>query len=199
MKLLLLSIVWFPLTLLLLFFSFTTLLNYNYLPLKDSLSLTNMYGNIFNTYGSESHEAGAALPNQDARITVLKKFLLSYKSPLYSVADEIVRQSDIYGIDYALIPAIAMQESQGCKIIPPDSYNCWGFGIYGDKKKNFVSYETAIAAVAKTIKEAYIKKGLTNPTLVEDHWTPSSEGNWSYSVNFFIGKIRALEKNYTNS
>ena len=91
-----------------------------------------------------------------------------------------------------------MQESQGCKVIPPGSHNCWGYGIYGTKKVHFDNYSQAVAQVAKTIKEAYIKRGLTNATLVEDRWTPSSEGNWSYSVNFFIGKIRALEKNLPN-
>lgn len=198
MKLLLLSVIWFPLTLLLLFLSFTTLLNFNSFP-KNPKDYTNIYGNIFNSYGSRNFEVIAQIPSVDARVEVLKKFLLTYKSPLYPVAEIIVKQSDIYGIDYALIPAIAMQESQGCKIIPPGSHNCWGFGIYGDKKIHFDSYESAISAVAKTIKEAYIKRGLTNPTLLEDRWTPSSEGNWSYSVNFFIGKIRQIEKTYLNT
>lgn len=197
MKLLLLSIIWFPLTLVLLFFSITTLLNFSQLPGKNTLGLTHNYGNMFNVYGSENVlPESSSVPNQDVRVVVLKQFFLKYKSPLYETAEIIVRQSDIHGIDYALIPAISMQESQGCKIIPPGSHNCWGFGIYGDKKVTFPNYETAVTAVAKTIKEAYIKRGLTNPTLLEDRWTPSSVGNWSYSVNFFIGKIRELEKNY---
>ncbi|EKE15273.1 MAG: hypothetical protein ACD_12C00096G0002 [uncultured bacterium] len=88
-----------------------------------------------------------------------------------------------------------MQESAGCKKIPVDSHNCWGFGIYGSKITRFDSYAEAIIQVSKTIKETYIKSGLTNVTLLEDKWTPPSRGQWSSSVNFFIGKIREYEKN----
>ena len=129
----------------------------------------------------------------------MKKFFTDYKSPLASSVDQIIYQSDLYGLDYALIPAIAMQESGGCKAIPVNSYNCWGFGIYGNKQVDFTSFDEAVTKVAKTIKEAYIKRGLTNATLLEDRWTPSSRGQWSYSVNYFIGKIRDYEKNIPSS
>ena len=134
-------------------------------------------------------------PLHDIRHLVLKKFLTDYRSPLKENVDELVKQADLYAIDYALIPAIAMQESGGCKNIPMDSYNCWGFGIYGGKITKFQSYNEAISQVAKTIKETYIKSGLTNVTLLEDKWVPPSRGQWSSSVNFFIGKIREYEKN----
>lgn len=135
------------------------------------------------------------LPGQDIRISILKKFLNDYHAPLVSQTEELIHIADSYGIDYALIPAIAMQESGGCRIIPEDSYNCWGFGIYGKSIVKFQNYHEAISQVAKTIKETYIRKGYTNPTLLEDFWTPSSRGQWSYSVNYFIGKIRDAEKN----
>ncbi len=125
-------------------------------------------------------------------------FLDEYKSPLVELTETLVKQADLWGIDYALIPAIAMQESGGCKKIPAASYNCWGFGIYGEKVVKFSSYEEAIAQVAKTIKETYIKNGLTNVTLLEDRWAPQSRGQWSTAVNFFIGKIREYERNIPN-
>lgn len=134
-------------------------------------------------------------PQDDIRITALSKFLKKYDSPLIDVAPYLVTQADRWGLDYTLIPAISMQESLGCKIIPDNSYNCWGFGIYGSKITRFSSYEEAIDKVAKTIKETYIKNGLTNPTLLENIWTPQSTGQWSYAVNYFIGKIKDLEKN----
>lgn len=134
-------------------------------------------------------------PKTDMRITVLQKFLRNYNSPLADIASYLVNTADRWGLDYALIPAISMQESGGCRIIPNNSYNCWGFGIYGGKITRFNSYEEAISAVAKTIKETYIKNGLTNPTLLENIWAPQSTGQWSYAVNYFTGKIRDLEKN----
>lgn len=134
-------------------------------------------------------------PQEDYRKIALHKFLNTYASPLVSQVDVLIREADANGIDYALIPAIAMQESQGCKVLPYDSYNCWGYGIYGNKITRFSSYAQAITRVAKTIKETYIKNGLTNPTLLEDRWAPSSRGLWSYSVNFFISKLREFERN----
>lgn len=132
-------------------------------------------------------------PTQDVRFTALYRFLSETKSPMLDVTNDLIKAADIYGLDYALLPAIAMQESNGCKIIPQDSYNCWGFGIYGTKITRFSSYSEAIFQIAKTIKETYIKKGMTNPTLLEDYWTPSSRGSWSYAVNYFINKIHLHE------
>ena len=132
-------------------------------------------------------------PSEDIRAVVLKEFFRVYPSPLVDFVEVLVKQADIWGLDYALLPAIAMQESGGCKTIPTGSYNCWGYGIYGDKTVSFGNFEEAITRIAKTLKETYIKNGLTNATLVEDRWTPLSRGNWSYSVNFFIGKIREIE------
>lgn len=131
---------------------------------------------------------------EDIRVTALHRFLKLQQSPLADFTDVIVRQADLNGFDYALLPAISMQESGGCKKIPSDSHNCWGYGIYGSKITTFDSYPTAIAKVAKTIKETYIKNGYTNPTLVEDRWTPSSKGEWSYSVNYYTGVIHSFEK-----
>lgn len=133
-------------------------------------------------------------PRTDIRVTVLHKFLTNYDSPLAPISAFLVDTADRWGLDYAIIPAISMQESGGCKVIPYDSYNCWGFGIYGTTITRFASYEEAITKVAKTIKESYIKDGLVNPTLLENRWAPQSEGQWSYAVNYFTGKIRDLEK-----
>ncbi len=134
-------------------------------------------------------------PDEDIRIKVLERFLADYNSPLTHYSEELVKQADLWGLDYALLPSIALQESGGCKKIPENSYNCWGYGIYGKNVIMFSSYEQAIAQVAKTIKEAYIKRGYTNPTLLEAKWTSSDSGQWSYGVNFFIGKIKEYERN----
>lgn len=138
-------------------------------------------------------------PREDIRIRVLRRFLSDYSSPLVEFSDVLVSTADLWGLDYALIPAIAMQESGGCKKIPENSYNCWGYGVYGTQTTMFDSYPAAIAQIAKTMKEAYIKSGLTNVTLVEDKWVPPSRGQWSYSVNYFIGKIREYERTLTAS
>ncbi|MDO8609541.1 MAG: hypothetical protein Q7R95_03250, partial [bacterium] len=126
----------------------------------------------------------------DARIANLKTFFRKYNSPLYDVADVIVKASDTNQFDYRLLPAIAMQESNLCKYIPENSFNCWGWGIYGDTVTRFESYEEAINTVSRGIKKNYIDKGLITATTIMEKYTPSSNGSWAHGVNTFL---RALE------
>jgi len=131
-----------------------------------------------------------AFAAEDARPPLIERFLSKYQSPLASSAQYLVDTADKYGLDYALIPAMAMQESQGCLHIPEGSNNCWGYGIYGDKVVKFDSYEKAIETVAKTLKEKYLQDSLTNPDLIMSRWTPSSNGSWSFAVNYFMAEIK---------
>ncbi|HVT01034.1 MAG TPA: hypothetical protein VHE53_02250, partial [Patescibacteria group bacterium] len=73
------------------------------------------------------------LTSREARVDVLREFFGKYGSPLEAYADDIVTAADKYGLDYRLVPAIAMQESTLCLKAPKDTNNCWGFGIYGKK------------------------------------------------------------------
>lgn len=199
MKLVIMSALWFPVSLLILIFSFAYLLQIPGHKQNLSLSVPEVLAQYNSNNNMDDNRVVSSLPLSDIRITALRNFLKVYNSPLYEHTESLVKTADLWGLDYALIPAIAMQESGGCKVIPEDSYNCWGYGIYGDKVTRFASYEEAMIQVAKTIKETYIKNGLTNPTLLEDRWTPSSKGSWSYSVNYFIGKIKELEKSASAS
>lgn len=126
----------------------------------------------------------------DNRVANLKSFFRKYNSPLYNFADLIVSSSDQYKFDYRLLPAIAMQESNLCKYQPDDSYNCWGWGIYGNTVTKFSSYEEAINAVAKGIRENYMDKGMVTASSIMEKYTPSSNGSWALGVNTFL---RALE------
>lgn len=136
--------------------------------------------------GAMEPEIGMA----DGRAANLKSFLRKYNSPLYEYADTIVAVSDKYHFDYRLLIAIAMQESQACLRIPENSYNCWGYGIYGDKVTRFSSYEEAIETVGAGIKRKYIDQGLITPEDVMRKYTPSSNGSWANAVTFFF---KALE------
>ena len=126
----------------------------------------------------------------DARVANLKRFFRKYNPPLYDDAEFIVTTADKYEFDYRLLPAIAMQESGLCRVIPNNSYNCWGWGIYGTTVTRFDSYQDAIMTVSKGIKTYYIDKGLTTTEQIMAKYTPSSNGSWANGVNTFI---RALE------
>ncbi len=131
---------------------------------------------VLGTFTAEANMA-------DGRAANLKAFFRKYNSPLYDKADFIVKTSDKYHFDYRLIPAIAMQESTLCKFIPENSYNCWGYGIYGDTVTRFSSYEEAIETVAEGIKTNYLDKGLLTASEIMRKYTPSSNGSWARGVN----------------
>lgn len=126
----------------------------------------------------------------DARERLLAEFLTKYRSPLVPHTKYLIEVADNYNLDYRLLPAIAMQESNLCKKIPKNSdYNCWGFGIYGNKRTGFDSYEHAIDTVAKTLAQKYVDKGLDEPHEIMSRYTPGSNGSWAESVNYFMNKI----------
>jgi len=129
------------------------------------------------------------ITEEEGRVEKIKQFLHRYSSPLEEHADLIVQVADGYNLDYRLIPAIAMQESNLCRRIPEDSHNCWGFGIYGKKVTRFENYPQAIETITKTLATKYRDKGLITPVEIMSMYTPSSDGSWAKSVAHFMNQI----------
>lgn len=126
----------------------------------------------------------------DARPALIGNYLARYNSPLLGMENYLVAKSDEYNMDYRLLPAIAQQESNLCKLIPYKSYNCWGWGIHSEGSLGFDSYEEAIDTVMKGIKTQYIDKGLTTPDTIWKKYTPNSpDGAWAKGVNQFMNEM----------
>lgn len=129
----------------------------------------------------------------DGRSNIIAAFFQGRKSPLVSSADVFVSVADKYGLDYRLLPAISMQESNGGKILPLNSYNPFGYGIYGGKVMRFNSFDEAIERVGKGLKEDYINQGLITPEQIMAKYTPPSlakGGAWAIGVNAFMEQLR---------
>jgi len=134
-------------------------------------------------------EMTAAIQTGDARPIIIEKYLKKYNSPLLLYADELLKASEKYGVDYRLIVAIAQCESNLCKKSPPGSYNCWGFEN-GETK--FLSWEQALDQVAKTLREEYLDKGLETPGEIMVKYAPPSVekgGPWAKCVSQFIEEL----------
>ncbi len=126
---------------------------------------------------------------QDARFEMVRQYLHQYNSPLEPYTQDIIKASEKYGIDYRLIVAIAQQESNLCKKIPEDSYNCWGWGIHSKGTLHFPDYPTAIDTVSQGLKEGYIDKGYDTPEKIMQKYTPSSDGSWANGVSTFLEEM----------
>jgi hypothetical protein len=127
----------------------------------------------------------------DARPLLIKKYLEKYKSPLLPYSDLIFKLSETYGFEYYWIVAIAQQESNLCKKIPENSFNCWGYGINSAGTLRFASYELALSSYAEYLKREYFDKGLNTPELIMKKYCPNSNGSWSFGVNQFINEIES--------
>lgn len=125
----------------------------------------------------------------DARPEIIRQYLKKYDSPLYPYADLIVQMADQYGFDYRWLVAIAQQESNLCRHIPEGSYNCWGWGIYGDKVTRFASYDDAIRKISPQFKKIFIASHTTKPDQVMKTYTPPSDGSWAFGVNQFMQEL----------
>ena len=165
-------------------------LSYNYHSRNNLISQNPNSKVSFAALPSIENVLGDSIVSKDARIEIVKQFFAKYKSPLESFASNIIEDADKYGLDFRLLPAIAMQESNLCKKIIVDSFNCWGFGIYGKKVTRFESFPEAIDTVSKTLAKNYIAGGLDTPEKIMKKYTPSSNGSWAYSVNHFMNLLQ---------
>ncbi|MEO7292077.1 MAG: hypothetical protein ABIW34_03180 [Ginsengibacter sp.] len=140
---------------------------------------------------SQTNISGVTLEKEDARIQALDEFFAQYKSPLEGYGKKIVDEADKNNIDYRLLPAIAMQESTLCKKIIKNSFNCWGFGIYGGKVTRFENYDEAIRIITSTLSKKYVQKGFVKIDDIVTKYTPSDTGKWAGVVNMIMNRLKA--------
>ncbi len=132
---------------------------------------------------------GESITSSHAEVELIRQFLARHKSPLEPYAEYFVLKANEHGLDPRLLPAIAMQESTLCRRIPENSFNCWGFGIYGGKVTKFNDFGHAIDVISKTLGTKYKQKGLVTPDQIMTMYTPSNVGTWSANVTFFMEEM----------
>lgn len=129
----------------------------------------------------------------DGRPVIVKDFFQGYGSFLAGYSNLFITVADKYQLDWRLLPAISMQESNGGKKVITNSFNPFGFGIYGNLVIKFSSWEDAIEKVAKALKEDYLNQGLTTPEKIMAKYTPpslASGGSWAIGVKSFMEELR---------
>jgi len=195
-KNIILAIVFFSVTPLTLGASLYSLLSFNNNKLEgQNLKLINrdttavLGARIYASLPIDFPSISEKVQSSDARPEIIKNYLLRYKSPLVSFAGYIVQAADEFNIDYRLTTAIAQQESNLCKIIPPNTYNCWGWGIHSEGTLGFSSYEEGIRAVTMGLAQNYIALGLDTPEKIMSKYTPLSNGSWAKGVEQFLNEM----------
>lgn len=134
----------------------------------------------------------------DSRVLKIEKVFAKFKCPLAGNGAFIVQKADEHGVPYWLVPAVSFQES-GCGKKTPEpvgiaeSYNAWGYGVWGNNIKTFSNWEAGISAVSKYFGVNFFSKGITDPCQVMATYTPPSNGSWCEGVKYFADLIENFE------
>jgi hypothetical protein len=190
------TIMWFPLSLILLIICCSLLIK----PQKNNM--VSQFVSPANTIiGIEkfpdNHQTGQVLgvsiKANDGRTVLLNRFLSG--SPLENYADYFISEADKYNLDFRLVPAIAMCESNLGKHIPSsDSYNAYGIAVYTGQNHGakFGSWNESISWVSKFIHDKFMKKNIVDIKEIGAIWAPPSveKGHsWANCVETFMRKI----------
>lgn len=125
----------------------------------------------------------------DPRAAKIDMVYEHYNCPMAGLGEIFVREADKNDIPYWVVAAIAFQESSCGKMTPePDgieSYNAWGWAVYGDQVKMFNSWEHGIEVVSKYMNDRFFSQGVTDLCEIMRTYTPPSKGSWCNGVDFF--------------
>lgn len=192
---LLLTVLWFPLAFVLLILNLV-LLRSLYVEQSAVLAAdTSAQPKNVTASAGTAQILGASVIAGDARSLLLASFLEQHDSPMAPYADLIVREADADGLDFRLVVAIAMCESNLGKRMPKkDEFNAWGIAVYtgANNGKAFDSWPHAIAWVSKYIKAKYYDRGITDLKDIGAIWAPPSvekSYSWTSCVESFKNNI----------
>jgi hypothetical protein len=141
---------------------------------------------------------GTSVAGDDARQLLVKNFILRYNpdSPFLQHVTSIVNEADRNHIDFRLLPAIAMCESNlGARMPTHDSYNAWGIAVFTGQLngKKFDNWEHSIMWVSNYIREKFFDRGITDLREVGSIWAPPSvekDYSWTRCVERFMEDMK---------
>lgn len=181
---------WYGATLLTFTFSLLFLI---YLLTPQKITLKSNQYRLYQALPINQMQISDNVIRTDARNLIVESFFKDHQSILNNFAQTFISVADFYHLDFRLLPAITMQESNGAKKFPENSYNPFGYGIYGSKKVHFDSFEDAIETVGKALREDYLNEGLHTPEQIMTKYTPPSllkGGAWAKGVTQFMEELR---------
>lgn len=194
---LLLVVAWFPITVILLLVNLTMLLGYSSSAAPARLSAMPPQQRSFQLAAGTgtAQVLSARVEASDAREYLVESFLRKHNSPMAPFSRIIVAQADKNNIDFRLVTAIAMCESNAGKRMPKkDEFNAFGIAVYTGQLhgKSFDSWPHAIEWVSKYIKTKYYDRGITDLRDIGAIWAPPSVANgysWTNCVESFQNEI----------
>lgn len=164
----------------------------------DKASASGAVAGLFASKAPENGTTSFETNAVDARAVKIEKVFEKFKCPMLGTGEFLVQKADEFGIPYWLVASVAFQES-GCGKKTPnvaglaESYNAWGYGVWGGNVKTFDSWEAGISAVSKYFGVNFFSKNITDPCEIMKVYTPPSKGSWCEGVKYFGELIENFE------
>lgn len=144
-------------------------------------------------------ELRTAVQTKDARPVIIRNYFTNFDSPMLGSEDFIVSKAEELGskleIDATylafLTVAIAQNESNLGKKMPPNCHNAWGYGIHSAGTLCFENWEQGIDKFMTGVAENFMAlRGLESPEEIMTRYTPHSpDGAWAKGVNQFLDDL----------
>ena len=138
-------------------------------------------------------ESTTNIDSKNARAIIINKVYNKYNCPMSDLGEKFVKEADKNNIPFWIIPAIAFQESSCGKQTPTvdgqESYNAYGWGVWGDNVVQFDNWEHGIEVLSEYINERFYAQGVTDPCEIMKIYTPPSNGSWCNGIDFFRAEM----------
>ncbi|MBN2100425.1 hypothetical protein JW710_00820 [Candidatus Dojkabacteria bacterium] len=141
-----------------------------------SVAHLNKQADLAKNHGIELKQ----IADREAKAQRVRNFYARWNSPMAANAYYIVEVSDLFGLDYRLLPAISIVESSG-GIHCFRSYNPFGWG-----QRGFNSFNEAIYTVGYGLRYGY---GTSNPYAIAPTYNPVTPDAWGAKVNALMNQI----------
>ncbi|NCO88437.1 hypothetical protein COY88_01055 [Candidatus Roizmanbacteria bacterium CG_4_10_14_0_8_um_filter_35_28] len=147
--------------------------------------------NISGQSASLTYKTENSITNYKKKLAI-EAVLKKYRSPLVNQVDSFLQTCEKYQLDCYLLPAIAGLESTFGRFIWPNSYNPFG---WGRGYLMFESWPESINAVAKGLRDNYVKKGAVDVYAIGPIYSESP--TWAARVTRFINEFEKEETKLT--
>ena len=128
----------------------------------------------------------------DNRPALIDQYYSERNMPLAGYGTKMVEVADKYGLDWRLLPAIAVREQSGGKVLPHNcpnrtvNYNVFG---WASAKVCFTSYDQAIETVGMKLATLPYYKGKDLVGILQTYNPPSIVAAYAYEVIAIMEKI----------
>ena len=135
--------------------------------------------------------------SKDSRAQKINEVYKIYNCPMEGLGDVMVYEADKNNIPWWLVASVSFQES-GCgkktpKVGGMETYNAWGWAVYGGNAFAFDNWVRGIETVSKYFSDRFYSQGITDTCEIMKTYTPPSDGSWCEGVNHFGEMIQNYE------